>query len=129
MLAFVYALKGMPAEAIAEAEKSIASLSTSEKGMFHLNVAFVYARAGRRQDALKLLVECLASRKGKPIDAYTVAEIYSALDEKDEAFKWLEKAYQDHLSTMFQLKVDPSMDNLRSDPRFKDYLKKAGFEK
>jgi hypothetical protein len=70
----------------------------------------------------------LASRKGKPIDAYTVAQIYSALDEKDEAFKWLEKTYQDHLSTIWQLKVDPFMDNIRSDPRFKDYLKKAGFE-
>jgi TolB-like protein/Flp pilus assembly protein TadD len=129
-LAFVYALKGMPAEAIAEAEKSVASLSTSETGiMLHLNVALVYALVGRRQDALKLLDECLASRKGKPIDAYTVAEIYSALDENDEAFKWLEKTYQDRLSTMFGLKVDPFMDNIRSDPRFKDYLKKAGFKK
>jgi len=127
--AAVYALKGMPAEAIAEAEKSVASLSTSETGYLHLNVALVYARVGRRQDALKLLDECLASRKGKPIDAYTVAEIYSALDEKDEAFKWLEKTYRDRLSTMWQLKVDPFMDNIRSDPRFKEYLKLAGFEK
>ena len=128
-LALNYALKGMQAEAIAEAEKSITSLSASEKGMLHLNVALVYARVGRRQDALKLLDECLASRKGKPIEAYTVSEIYSALDERDEAFKWLEKAYQDRLSTMFQLKVDPFMDNIHSDPRFKEYLKKAGFEK
>jgi TolB-like protein len=127
--ALVYALKGMPAEAIAEAEKSVASLSTSETGFLHLNVALVYARVGRRQDALKLLDECLASRIGKPIDAYTVAEIYSALDEKDEAFKWLEKTYKDRLSGMWQLKVDPFMDNIRSDPRFKEYLKKAGFEK
>lgn len=71
----------------------------------------------------------MTSRKGKPIDAYTIAEVYSALDEKDEAFKWLEKTYQDRLSTMFQLKTDPFLDNLRSDPRFEDYLKKAGFEK
>jgi len=127
--ALVYALKGMPAEAIAEAEKSVASLSTSETGYLHLNIALVYAWVGRRQDALKLLDECLASRKGKPIDAYTVAEIYSALDEKDEAFKWLEKTCRDRLSTMWQLKVDPFMDNIRSDPRFKEYLKLAGFEK
>jgi len=128
-LALVYALKRMPAEATAEGEKSIASLSTSERGMLHLNVALVYAIAGRRVDAKKLLDECLASQKGKPIDAYTIAEIYSALGEKDEAFRWLEKTYQDRLSTMCQLNVDPFMDNIRSDPRFKEYLKKAGFEK
>ncbi|MCX6577248.1 MAG: hypothetical protein NTV82_12755 [Candidatus Aminicenantes bacterium] len=51
------------------------------------------------------------------------------LGEKDEAFKWLEKTYQDRLSTMFELKVDPFLDNIRSDPPFKEYLKKAGFEK
>jgi len=128
LLALSYALKGMPAEAIAEAEKSIASLSASEENMLHLNVALVYAIVSRREDAKKLLDECLDSRKGKPIDTYTIAEIYSALDEKDEAFKWLEKTFQDRHSTMFQFKTDPFMDNIRSDPRFKDYLKKAGFE-
>ena len=56
-------------------------------------------------------------------------EIYSTLSEKDEAFRWLEKTYQDRVSTMVQLNVDPFMDNIRSDPRFKEYLKKAGFEK
>jgi len=128
-LAIACTLNGMPAEAVAEAEKSIASLSTSEKGFLHLNVALVYACVGRSEDAKKLLDECLDSRKGKPIDAYTIAEIYSALGEKDEAFKWLERTYQDRLSTMCALKVDPFMDNIRSDPRFKVYLKKAGFEK
>jgi hypothetical protein len=56
-------------------------------------------------------------------------EIYSTLSEKDEAFRWLEKTCRDRLSTMWQLKVDSFMDNIRSDPRFKEYLKLAGFEK
>ncbi len=128
-LALSYAMKGMRAEASAEADKGLASLPTSEKGLLHLNVALVYALIGRRKDAYSLLDECLTSRKGKPIDTYTIAEIYAAMGEKDEAFKWLEKTYQDRLITMFQLKMDPLMDNLRSDPRFKDYLKKAGFDK
>jgi tetratricopeptide (TPR) repeat protein len=128
-LALNYAMKGMRAEASAEADKNLASLPTSEKGLLHLNVALVYAQVGRREDALTLLDECLASRRAKPVDTYTIAEIYAAMGEKDEAFKWLEKTYQDRLVTMFQLKTDPFMDNLRSDPRFKIYLKKAGFEK
>jgi serine/threonine protein kinase/Flp pilus assembly protein TadD len=129
MLAVTYALNKMPDDAVAEAEKSISSLSASEKGLPHLNVALVYALVGRRDDALKLLNECLASRKGKPIDTATIVEIYSALGEIEEAFKWLEKTYQDHVGTICWLKVDPILDNLRSDPRFKEYLKKAGFEK
>ena len=128
-LALSYAMKGMRAEASTEADKSLASLPTSEKGLYHLNIAVVYAQICRRKDALSLLNECLASRKGKPIDTYTIAEIYAAMGDKDEAFKWLEKTYQDRLSTMFQIKFDPLLDNIRSDPRFKDYLKKAGFEK
>jgi len=129
MLAVTYALNKMPDDAVAEAEKSISSLSAFEKGLPHLNVALVYALVGRRDDALKLLNECLASRKGKPIDTATIVEIYSALGEIEEAFKWLEKTYQDHVGTICWLKVDPILDNLRSDPRFKEYLRKAGFEK
>jgi tetratricopeptide (TPR) repeat protein len=128
ILSSAYAMKGMPTEALIEARKAL-TLAPSSDNLLHLGVALFYAYLGRRDDALKLLDECLASRKGKPIDAYTIAEIYSALGEKDEAFKWLEKTYQDRLSTMCQLKFDPAMDNIRSDPRFKEYLKKAGFEK
>jgi predicted Zn-dependent protease len=97
--------------------------------LIHLNVALTYALVGQRDNALKLLKECLVSRKGKPIDTPTIVEIYSTLGEIEEAFKWLEKTCQDHVVTICFLKIDPFLDNLRSDPRFKDYLKKAGFEK
>jgi len=127
-LASAYAMKGMSTEALIEAKKALA-LAPSSDNLFHLGVALVYALVGRRDNALKLLNECLASRKGKPIDTATIVEIYSALGEIEEAFKWLDKTYQDHVGTICFLKVDPFLDNLRSDPRFKDYLKKAGFEK
>jgi serine/threonine-protein kinase len=129
MLALAYAMNKMPDDAVAEAVKSVSSLSTSEKGLIHLNVALTYALVGQRDNALKLLNECLVSRKGKPIDTPTIVEIYSALGEIEEAFKWLEKTCQDHVVTICFLKVDPLLDNIRSDPRFKEYLIKAGFEK
>ena len=87
MLSLAYALNAMPNDAVAEAKKSIESLSTPEMGLLHLNVALVYAYVGRLDDALKLLDDFLTSRKEMPMDTYTIMEIYSTLSEKDEAFK------------------------------------------
>jgi len=54
------------------------------------------------------------------------ANLYSLLDEKDQAFEWLEKAYQERSSKLTDLKLDPDYDNIRSDPRFSALVKKIG---
>jgi eukaryotic-like serine/threonine-protein kinase len=54
------------------------------------------------------------------------ADLYSLLGQKDEAFNWLEKAYQEHSSKLIDLKVDSDYDNIRSDPRFGALVKKIG---
>jgi hypothetical protein len=51
---------------------------------------------------------------------------FAVIGEKERAFAWLEKAYQQHDPALAQLKVDPSVDNLRSDPRYPALLKKLG---
>jgi len=128
-LAHAYAMKNMRSEASIEASKSLELLSTSDIGNFHLLIAIAYAYIGRREDAQKLVDRYLRFREGMPIDAYTIAKVYSVLGEKDKAFEWLERAYKAHDYWMVWLKTDLPLDNLRSDPRFKEYLKKAGFEK
>jgi hypothetical protein len=57
-----------------------------------------------------------------------IAELYVALGDKDQAFAWLDKAYEDHDFILVLLKVQPSFDNLRSDPRFGALLKRIGLE-
>jgi hypothetical protein len=52
--------------------------------------------------------------------------IDTALEEKDQAFLWLEKGYEEHISTMGALKIDPMLDRLRDDPRFDSLLKRMG---
>jgi hypothetical protein len=54
-----------------------------------------------------------------------LAIIYAGLDEKDQAFLWLERAYEER-SVPYDLKVNPWWDNLRSDPRFTDLLQRMG---
>lgn len=59
--------------------------------------------------------------------AASVALIYAKLDDKEKAFIWLEKAYQERSKALpHVLRADPQFDNLRADPRFKDLLHRLG---
>jgi len=53
-----------------------------------------------------------------------IAAIYVALGDREQAFAWLEKAYQDREQGVAYLKVDTHFDSLRSDPRFADLLRR-----
>jgi hypothetical protein len=55
-----------------------------------------------------------------------MAEIFAQLGKKDQAFTWLEKAYEERSLMMMYLKVVPNLDALRSDPRFADLLQRVG---
>jgi hypothetical protein len=59
---------------------------------------------------------------------YSVALVYAALGDKDQAFELLEKNYRDHSVDMLTLYYDPLMDNLRSDPRFADLQRRVGLK-
>jgi len=73
------------------------------------------------------LIEQLEQRSTEryiPGDA--VAMVYAGLGDKDNAFRWLNKAYDEHAFKMAWLKVEPQWDPLRSDPRFQALVKKVG---
>ncbi len=57
------------------------------------------------------------------------ADLYALLDEKDQAFEWLDKAYEERSPMLVYLRNYPNVDKLRSDARFKALLKKIGLEK
>jgi hypothetical protein len=59
------------------------------------------------------------------VSPYSLAEACARLSEKDQAFDWLYKAYEEREEVSY-LKVDPMMDSLRSDPRFQDLLRRVG---
>jgi hypothetical protein len=60
------------------------------------------------------------------VDFYFPAGIYAGLDDKDEAFRLLEKGYQEHSAAMLYLAVDPFWYGLHSDPRYPDLLRRMG---
>ena len=55
---------------------------------------------------------------------YLFAQLHTRLGEPDEAFSWLERAYEDRDHRLVHLKVDPALDRLRADPRFADLLRR-----
>jgi tetratricopeptide (TPR) repeat protein len=116
----------MYAEAISAFQKSIPLSGDSPDEPASLGC--VYARSGRRAEALKILDDLKEQSKQKYIAPSIIAELYVALGEKDQAFVWLDKAYQDHDFILVLLKGQPTFDNLRADGRFAALLKRIGLE-
>jgi hypothetical protein len=56
----------------------------------------------------------------------SLADSYSALGEKDEAFEFLERAYRERVGVMIFLDVYPAFDNIRPAPRYTDLLHRMG---
>ena len=86
----------------------------------------VYAISDQRGEARKLLDELQEEAKHQYVSPCYIARIYEGLGEKDQAFAWLEKAYEERDSNITNLKVDPGFDSLHSDPRFTDLLRRVG---
>jgi len=89
-------------------------------GLFHI---------GQLEKSNQILNELKQKSNKSPVGspAFHVAMIYAHRGENDMAFQWLEKAYQDHEVEMYWLKVEPSFEPLRSDPRWQGMLDKVGF--
>jgi TolB-like protein/Flp pilus assembly protein TadD len=93
------------------------------------DLGHVYAKAGKKNEAIKILNQLLEfSKKGYTLSVQ-VAYVYSGLDDKDKAFTWLEKGYDEQNTQLGFLKVDPFWENLRSDTRYTAMLKKIRLDK
>ncbi len=127
-MAYAYTLKGAYAQALAEEDKIPvqAKVVAAENKLIASGIGWIYAVSGRRADALKIAKELKDLSSHAYVDFYQVAEIYAALGDKDEAFRLLEKAYEEHSSNMPFLAVDPFWDGIRSDPRYADLLRRMG---
>jgi serine/threonine protein kinase/TolB-like protein/Tfp pilus assembly protein PilF len=120
-LGLTYEQKGRFEEAIGEFQTAI-SLSRGGVGLPELG--HVYAVSGKKSEALKVL-EKLKSQT--PAPSYGIALVYAGLRESDQAFAWLERAYEERSSfSLMTLKVEPRLDSLRSEPRFQDLLRRVG---
>jgi len=121
-----YVQKGKYEEAIAEFQEAInlSGVLLENKGA----LGYGYAVSGRREEAMKVVSELEQLSKREYVSPFHIALIYVGLDQKDQAFEWLYKAIENPDIFLIQLKVDPQLDSLRSDPRFKELLRKMNLE-
>ncbi len=86
------------------------------------------AKQGKRAEALALMDSLIQeyTRTKRPAKSCHISQIYSSIGEKDLAFQWLEKAYQERTPLLAYAKVMPYYDNLRSDPRFSALIRRLG---
>ena len=89
-------------------------------------VGYSHARLGERSAALRIIEELASASKHSFIPAFLYALVYAGLEDKDQAFGWLEKAYEERFNRLAYLKQDALWDPLRSDPRFIDMLRRLG---
>src|ERR1700745_2853985 len=88
-------------------------------------LAYPHARLNERSQALQALKELRDLSKKRYVPSASFAIIYVGLGDKDQAFTWLEKAYEER-SRLPMLKVDPIWDPLRADPRFRELVRRIG---
>ena len=123
VLCETYNFNGQFAEAIAECEKA-RGLNDDPAVLSFLAVA--YARSGKREEAMKAVAQMHELSRQRYVPAYGFGYAYAALDDKDQAFQWLERSLEDRGWEITYIKVDPGIDSLRSDPRFNNLVKRVG---
>jgi len=116
---------GKMAEAIAAYKKAV-ELSKGDQDAF-ASLAHAYAATGKRSEAEKILHDLQRQSKTTYVSPYLIATVFAGLGQNDQAFEYLNKAYDDHsLDLSWQIKADLRLDSLRSDSRFQDLLRRIG---
>ncbi|MEP6922115.1 MAG: protein kinase [bacterium] len=121
-LGYTYAAMGRDKEAVAEYQEAITRGEDTPSTQIYLGAA--YARLGQRDKAEKILRELETSQRY--VSPGELTALYTALGEREKAFASLEKAYTAHDLQLQYLGIDPTVDELRADPRFQDLLRRVG---
>ena len=119
-----YIEKGMYPEAISEARtaREISGARSTYSAGF---LGYALAKSGKEGEARALLESLLKSSAERYVSPYHIALIYNGLGQSDEALDWLGRAYAQRSPAIVFLKVEPKWNNLRSDPRFQDLLRRV----
>jgi hypothetical protein len=121
----VYIGKGQYTEALAEFEKEMENQEGSNPQLEAWR-GIAHARMGRTEDARGALRSLLERATRAYMPPVFPAGLHFALGEDDLGFQWLNRGYREHDSTLIEIAVDPSFDDVRGDARFAALLRKVG---
>ena len=113
-------------EATAEFEKAVELSARGSEALGELG--YCYGIRGKREDALRILKELEAKYASRESPGYQLAAVYVGLGEKDQAFLWLEKDFAQRSGRLPNINLRFPFDNLRSDPRYADLVRRMGLD-
>jgi eukaryotic-like serine/threonine-protein kinase len=118
----VYAQMGMHKEAVEEREKVLSLSGSSELAA---SIEEDFSKNGYKGVLQSWLDGLTELSKHGYVSSYSIATIYMRMGERDKAFTWLEKAYEEHDSGLVSLAVEPVFSSIRSDHRFRELLRRT----
>jgi TolB-like protein/Flp pilus assembly protein TadD len=124
-LGLSYLQKKMYREAISEFQQAVNNSNRAPQPLVALGHA--YAVSGETIEAQKVLDELKGLSQERYVSPYGVAIVYLGLGDHERTYQWLDRAYDEENTELTFLRVDPRLDPLRNDLRFKELLKKVGF--
>jgi len=126
-LALAYGQKSMFEEAIQEARGAMSLVGESDT-LILTQLGIIHSYSGNENEARRILDRLHELTDEKYVSPFRVALIYEGLGDIDRAFEWLERAYEERDHWIETLKVNPALDALRSDDRYRDLLVKTGLD-
>jgi tetratricopeptide (TPR) repeat protein len=123
MLVWAYVQKGLFADALADVE----AWRRHDNSPWNWGMtAYVFGRSGNQSKANLALEQLERAGQHRPLDPLCFAVAYIGVGNNDKAMVWLERAYAKHSSSLSAIKVDPTYDPVRGDPRFQDLVRRIG---
>ena len=123
-----YARKGMYEEALAWGKAMAVETKSPESRERDEILRKAYDVSGWKGFERKELELELERQERGDMSAGPLAGMYTRIGDYDQAFKWLEKAYENREASMVWVKINVGFDDLRSDPRFQDLLRRMRLE-
>ena len=114
----------MGSEALASLEEAS---RLSESLNVHASLAHAQARFGQEARARDFLATLKERSRKSYVPSYYFALVYTGLGDAEDAFEWLERAYQERSTVLAYLRIDPRLAPLRSDPRYLELVRRIGF--
>lgn len=124
-LGWVYLHSGKQDDAIREFQNALELAGAADTDI-QLDLGFAYAVSGRQDEARRILAELQRLHQQGVVPAASLATLHGALGESNEAFVWLEKAYQEKDPQLTYLKAGRRFEPLREDPRFGQLVRRVG---
>ena len=124
-LGWVYLHSGKQEEAIREFQNALRLSGTADADL-QLDLGIAYAMTGKRDEARRILAKLENLHEQGGVPSGSVAILHGAVGESNEAFAWLEKAYEERDPQLTYIKAGRRFEPLRKDPRFAELVHRLG---